>query len=196
VTQDELKQARETRHQMHGDMKEKMEQRFKEADANSDGQLSLDEVQSKMPRLAERFSTLDVDKNGQLSKEESVTARHITAKVRNRRPDRRIPRLNGKRRDLTIPPLSFARLRLLRLMGAHRRVAAAAGVRIGADVHRRGEVVRLCRRTRLFGLWRVESARQRTGSAGVRLRLRLRFTDRCGRRRFRRCGRSVFHRVE
>ena len=70
VTQDELKQARETRHQMHGDMKEKMEQRFKEADANSDGQLSLDEVQSKMPRLAERFSTLDVDKNGQLSKEE------------------------------------------------------------------------------------------------------------------------------
>jgi Ca2+-binding EF-hand superfamily protein len=47
-----------------------MEQRFKEADANSDGQLSLDEVQSKMPRLAERFSTLDVDKNGQLSKEE------------------------------------------------------------------------------------------------------------------------------
>ena len=70
ITQDEMKQARETRHQMHGDMKEKMEQRFKEADANSDGQLSLDEVQSKMPRLAERFSTLDVDKNGQLSKEE------------------------------------------------------------------------------------------------------------------------------
>ena len=55
---------------MHGDMKEKMEERFKEADANSDGQLSLDEVQSKMPRLAERFSTLDMDKNGLLSKEE------------------------------------------------------------------------------------------------------------------------------
>ncbi len=70
VTQDELKQARETRHEMRGEMKEKMEQRFKEADANSDGQLSLDEVQSKMPRLAERFSTLDVDKNGLLSKEE------------------------------------------------------------------------------------------------------------------------------
>jgi len=70
VTQDELKQARETRHEMRGDMKEKMEQRFKEADANSDGQLSLDEAQSKMPRLAERFNTLDVDKNGLLSKEE------------------------------------------------------------------------------------------------------------------------------
>ena len=51
-------------------MKEKMEERFKEADANSDGQLSLDEVQAKMPRLAERFSTLDTDKNGMLSKEE------------------------------------------------------------------------------------------------------------------------------
>jgi Ca2+-binding EF-hand superfamily protein len=70
LTQDELKQARETRHQMRGDMKEKMEQRFREADANSDGQLSLDEAQSKMPRLAERFNTLDVDKNGLLSKEE------------------------------------------------------------------------------------------------------------------------------
>ena len=70
VTQDEMKQARETRHAMRGDMKEKMEERFKEADANSDGQLSLDEVQAKMPRLAERFSTLDADKNGMLSKEE------------------------------------------------------------------------------------------------------------------------------
>jgi len=70
VTHDELRQARETRHQMRGDMKEKMEQRFKDADANSDGQLSLDEVQSKLPRLAERFSALDADKNGLLSKEE------------------------------------------------------------------------------------------------------------------------------
>jgi hypothetical protein len=70
VTQEELKQARETRQQMHGDMKEKMEQRFKEADVNSDGLLSLDEVQSKMPRLAEHFSALDADKNGLLSKEE------------------------------------------------------------------------------------------------------------------------------
>jgi len=70
VTQDEMKQARETRHGMHGDMKEKMEQRFKEADTNGDGQLSLDEAQAKMPRLAEHFSALDTDKNGQLSKEE------------------------------------------------------------------------------------------------------------------------------
>ncbi len=67
VTQDEMKQARDNR---HGDMKQKMEARFKEADANADGQLSLDEVQAKMPRLADRFTALDTDKNGLLSKDE------------------------------------------------------------------------------------------------------------------------------
>jgi len=67
VTQEEMKQARETR---HGDMKEKMEARFKEADVNSDGQISLEEAQAKMPRVAERFTTLDTDKNGLLSKDE------------------------------------------------------------------------------------------------------------------------------
>jgi len=71
LTPDELKQARETRHEhMRAEMKEKMEQRFKDADTNADGQLSLDEVQAKMPRLAERFAALDTDKNGQLSKDE------------------------------------------------------------------------------------------------------------------------------
>jgi Ca2+-binding EF-hand superfamily protein len=70
LSQDEMKQARDTRHGSHGDMKAKMEERFKEADANADGQLSLDEVQAKMPRLAERFTTLDTDKNGLLSKDE------------------------------------------------------------------------------------------------------------------------------
>jgi len=72
VTSEETRQARETR---HGDMKAKMEERFKEADVNSDGQLSLDEVQSKLPRLADRFSTLDADKNGLLSKDELKNAR-------------------------------------------------------------------------------------------------------------------------
>jgi len=70
VTQEEMKQARDTRHQAYGDMKEKADARFKEADINGDGQLSLDEVQSKMPKLADRFTTLDKDKNGMLSKEE------------------------------------------------------------------------------------------------------------------------------
>src|SRR5262245_6425350 len=65
VTQEEMRQARDTRREnMHAEMKQKMDERFKEADANRDGSLSLDEVQAKMPRLAERFSTLDVDKHG------------------------------------------------------------------------------------------------------------------------------------
>ncbi len=71
VTQAELKQARETRHgKRRGDMKARMDERFKEADANGDEQLSLDEAQAKLPKMAERFTTLDADKNGMLSKEE------------------------------------------------------------------------------------------------------------------------------
>ena len=71
VTEDEMKESRQMRRDnARADMKEKMEARFKEADANGDGQLSLDEVQAKMPRLADRFNTLDTDKNGLLSKEE------------------------------------------------------------------------------------------------------------------------------
>jgi len=71
LTEDEIRQARDSRRDhMRGEMKARMEERFKEADINSDGQLSLDEVQAKMPRLAERFNTLDADKNGLLSKDE------------------------------------------------------------------------------------------------------------------------------
>lgn len=71
VTSEELRQARETRHAQHREgMKARMEERFKQADTNSDGQLSLDEAQAKMPKLAERFSTLDADKNGMLSRDE------------------------------------------------------------------------------------------------------------------------------
>jgi Ca2+-binding EF-hand superfamily protein len=51
-------------------MREAFDEHFKAADANSDGQLSLDEVQTNMPKLAERFSKIDQDKNGMLSKEE------------------------------------------------------------------------------------------------------------------------------
>lgn len=71
VTQEEARQARETRRaEMQAKMKEKMEQRFKEADANNDGSLSLDEVQAKMPRMADRFTAIDQDKNGLLSRDE------------------------------------------------------------------------------------------------------------------------------
>ena len=71
LTEDEIRQGRDARRDhMRGEMKARMEERFKEADTNNDGQLSLDEVQAKMPRLAERFNTLDADKNGMLSKDE------------------------------------------------------------------------------------------------------------------------------
>ena len=67
VTQEEISQAKASR---RADMKARFDERFKEADANNDGQLSLDEVQAKMPRLADRFSTLDKDKNGMLTRDE------------------------------------------------------------------------------------------------------------------------------
>lgn len=71
LTDDEVRQARDARRDhMRGEMKARGEERFKEADTNNDGQISLDEAQAKMPRLAERFNTLDADKNGMLSKEE------------------------------------------------------------------------------------------------------------------------------
>ena len=71
LTQDEIRKGREARREhMRGEMKARGEERFKEADINNDGQISLDEAQAKMPRLAERFTTLDADKNGMLSKEE------------------------------------------------------------------------------------------------------------------------------
>lgn len=75
VTQEEMQQARESRReQFRADMKEKMDERFKEADANKDGSLSLDEVQAKMPRLADRFASIDADKNGLLSRDELTRA--------------------------------------------------------------------------------------------------------------------------
>ena len=77
LTQDELRQARDARrHHGREDMKKRMEERFKEADNNGDGQISLDEAQAKMPKLAERFNTLDADKNGLLSKEELKQGAH------------------------------------------------------------------------------------------------------------------------
>jgi Ca2+-binding EF-hand superfamily protein len=70
VTAEELKQGRATRQERREEMRAHLDQRFREADANGDGQLSLDEAQAKMPKLAQRFSVLDVDKNGLLSRDE------------------------------------------------------------------------------------------------------------------------------
>jgi Ca2+-binding EF-hand superfamily protein len=67
VTQEETRQARETR---RGERQERFDEHFKSADTNNDGQLSLDEVQSGMPRLAQRFNAVDKDQNGFLTKDE------------------------------------------------------------------------------------------------------------------------------
>jgi Ca2+-binding EF-hand superfamily protein len=84
VTQDELKQARETRqHKRHGEMKARMDERFKQADSNGDGQLSLDEAQANMPKLAVRFSEIDADKDGMLTRDELKRGGHGRAKPQN-----------------------------------------------------------------------------------------------------------------
>jgi hypothetical protein len=85
VTKEEMSQAREMRHEHHEEMKEKAAGRFKDADANSDGQISLDEAQAKMPKVAENFSTLDADKNGSLSKQEfKKAAKHGKSKGKSK----------------------------------------------------------------------------------------------------------------
>ena len=112
VTQEETRQARETR---RGEMRETMDEHFKAADANSDGQLSLDEVQAKMPRLAERFSTIDKDKNGMLSKEELQRGGRAP-QAQGRRPELTAhPSMKRERRDREVPPFSLALPRSLRL---------------------------------------------------------------------------------
>jgi len=73
VTQDEVQKARDAR---RGEMQQKFDERFTEADVNQDGQLSLDEVQQKLPRLADRFGALDKDGNGMLSRDELQRGGH------------------------------------------------------------------------------------------------------------------------
>ena len=51
---------------------QKAKDRFAAADANHDGQLSQDEANEGMPRLAEHFAEIDTDSNGQLSTAEIV----------------------------------------------------------------------------------------------------------------------------
>src|SRR5690242_19364864 len=51
---------------------QKVKDRFAAADTNHDGQLSQDEANQGMPRLAEHFAEIDTDSNGQLSTAEIV----------------------------------------------------------------------------------------------------------------------------
>ena len=63
-------------------VKAKMTERFNEADANHDGQLTLDEAKSKMPRVAKNFDQIDTDKKGY------VTLDQITAFAAEKMQDR------------------------------------------------------------------------------------------------------------
>ncbi len=51
-------------------------ERFKGADANSDGGIDLAEAQTGMPWLAEKFSTADTDNDGRVTPDEIKSLRH------------------------------------------------------------------------------------------------------------------------
>jgi Ca2+-binding EF-hand superfamily protein len=53
---------------------EKFNERFKEADANGDGKLTLDEAQAKMPMVAKNFNEIDADHKGYVTKQEVAKA--------------------------------------------------------------------------------------------------------------------------
>jgi Ca2+-binding EF-hand superfamily protein len=67
LSPDEMRAAHGKKREQRG---AQIQERLKEADINGDGQISLDEAQAKLPRLAPRFNDLDSDKNGFLSAEE------------------------------------------------------------------------------------------------------------------------------
>jgi Ca2+-binding EF-hand superfamily protein len=46
--------------------------KFKAADKNADGQLSLDEAKAGMPRVAKGFDKIDVDKKGYVTLEQII----------------------------------------------------------------------------------------------------------------------------
>jgi hypothetical protein len=63
------------RERMKGEMRAEAEERWKVADIDGDGSLSLAEAQASMPRLAEHFDKVDADRNGLVSRDEMRSAR-------------------------------------------------------------------------------------------------------------------------
>jgi Ca2+-binding EF-hand superfamily protein len=51
-----------------------IEKRFKEADKDGDGKLTLDEAQAGMPRVAKNFDRIDKDKKGYVTLDEIKAA--------------------------------------------------------------------------------------------------------------------------
>ncbi len=52
----------------------RLEKRFKEADKDGDGKLTLDEAKAGMPRVAEHFAEIDKDKKGYVTLDEIKAA--------------------------------------------------------------------------------------------------------------------------
>jgi Ca2+-binding EF-hand superfamily protein len=49
---------------------QKIEEKFKAADVNHDGKLTLEEAKSGMPRVAKAFNKIDVEKKGYITLEQ------------------------------------------------------------------------------------------------------------------------------
>ncbi len=73
LTREEMSAARRNGHEQ---MRAHAAERFKGADANSDGGIDLAEAQTGMPWLAEKFSTADADNDGRVTPDEIKSLRH------------------------------------------------------------------------------------------------------------------------
>jgi len=58
------------REKMRVEMRARAEERWKAADTDGDGRLSLAEAQASMPQMAERFDKFDANKDGYVSRDE------------------------------------------------------------------------------------------------------------------------------
>jgi hypothetical protein len=71
------------RERMRSEMRARADERWKTADTDGDGKLSLAEAQASMPRMAEGFNTFDADRDGFVSRDEM----HNFRMKKKKRPD-------------------------------------------------------------------------------------------------------------
>ena len=71
------------REKMRVEMRAEAEERWKAADTDGDGRLSLAEAQASMPQMAERFQKFDANKDGYVSRDEM----HNFRMKKKRKPD-------------------------------------------------------------------------------------------------------------
>ena len=71
------------RDRMRSEMRARADERWKAADTDGDGKLSLAEAQASMPQMAERFQKFDANKDGYVSRDEM----HNIRMKKKRKPD-------------------------------------------------------------------------------------------------------------